>query len=94
MTRFLTALCALAFACAPVQAKSVQDDPGGNVYDRIVELDDLKAADEVIEIGGYCASACTLYLNAPGVCITKEAIFAFHQPYFPNGEGNRRRWWW
>ena len=33
-------------------------------------------------IDGYCASACTIALTVPGVCVTPRAVLGFHAAYY------------
>lgn len=46
----------------------------------------LIARDATVEVLGVCASACTLFLSSPEVCIGPEATFIFHEPHGPNAE--------
>jgi len=57
---------------------TIHRDPGGNVkeyFDRAVDFD--KRGTRVI-IDGECDSACNMYTADRGVCVTDNAVLAFH----------------
>lgn len=56
----------------------VRDDPGGAVMDYAARVQQL--GDQPVVIDGRCMSACTLYLGARNVCITRGARLYFHGP--------------
>jgi len=58
----------------------ITNDPGGRVGDYLAS-----AYEPGIEIQGFCASACTLALSAPGVCISPDAQLVFHAATVPLG---------
>lgn len=58
----------------------IRDDPGGNVDDRLVTIEVLRQSGERVEIAGWCASSCTLYLALPNACVRKSARLGFHGP--------------
>lgn len=83
MARLVFMAAAIALAAALLMPSSprvvIRYDLGGPVVDRMVEIDALGS--ERIEIRGLCASACTLYLGAPGVCVARSARLIFHAPH-------------
>ncbi|MDE0590907.1 hypothetical protein OU789_13300 [Halocynthiibacter sp. C4] len=70
-------LYSLAFAETVV----IRNDAGGNLIDRVATIERYRKSDTNVEIRkGYCASACTLFLGLPSVCVEKGARFGFHGP--------------
>ncbi len=65
---------------APASAQFRQwwrpSDPGGSIGDRILEI--AAAGGRRHEIIGDCASACTMWLGARGVCVWPDAALWFH----------------
>jgi hypothetical protein len=85
MTPFrLTALaCIIAFLAlvglaAAVNARTVRNDPGGVISDRLIYV--VENWHEEVRVVGFCASACTFYLAMPNACTTKKARWLFHGP--------------
>ena len=59
----------------------VQNDPGGRLSDRVAQIQQIRASGTQVRItGGYCNSACTMYLGLPNTCISKRVSFGFHGP--------------
>lgn len=59
----------------------VQNDRGGLIGARALEISDINAQDIRVELRGrICYSSCTLYLGADNVCLTEETVFGFHGP--------------
>lgn len=56
----------------------ITNDPGGVVAYRAVRVAAL--GDREVRIEGRCASACTMFLAAPNVCVTPDARLSFHGP--------------
>ncbi|MGO4914517.1 hypothetical protein [Pseudogemmobacter sp. W21_MBD1_M6] len=86
-TRLAATLFAAVFLAGPAQAVDrlgrivVVDDRGGNVLDRMQQIERLRASRQVVEIrAGYCVSACTLYLGLDRTCVAPDAQFGFHGP--------------
>lgn len=92
---FSRALCGAAFAiwagtslgAAPLV---IRDDPGGSLRAYGVAVDLAILAQRPVRIEGWCASACTLYLASPYVCVTQGAQLAFHAPRGGSRAANRR----
>jgi hypothetical protein len=59
----------------------IHASPGGNTGRFINAAQALKERHDLAFIDGWCASACTVFADKarPNVCITKHAIFLFHQ---------------
>lgn len=56
-------------------------DPGGSIMDFIAKYEDLAKSRTPVVVKGECISACTLMiglLNPAQVCVTPDAMFAFH----------------
>ena len=74
--------------CGAAQAGSstgpayvVGNDRGGFIYDRLVELKNLRASGRRVEIrGNICYSTCTMLLGLPETCISPKTTFGFHGP--------------
>lgn len=60
----------------------VHDNGGGIVGDFLEVRDQWIAAGTKVRISGYCASACTLFLGVPDVCVEPDARLLFHAPFF------------
>ena len=58
-------------------------DTGGTVGEYLA-----RAHEAGVHIRGYCASACTAYLGAPGVCVGPDATLVFHEAHNPDGSRN------
>ena len=59
----------------------VRNDPGGSLQDRLRALSGLRQSGTRVEIrGGYCMSACTMYLGLPNTCVSPNAVLGFHGP--------------
>jgi hypothetical protein len=54
----------------------ITNDPGGYVVDYAHKAETYKARE--IRIMGTCASACTIYLGNPRVCVGPKARLKFH----------------
>lgn len=68
-------------AAQPRSAMIVRNDPGGRLSDRVVEIDRIRSSGTPVRIeGGYCNSACTMYLGLPNTCVSRRASFGFHGP--------------
>ncbi len=77
----LAGACLLAFGA---RAEPIFFDPGGEIDDYYLEA--TLAQD--VEILGLCASACTMFLSAPRVCIDPDAELRFHSAYDDDGKLN------
>lgn len=79
---FYAAIAAIFYialtTCA--SAKTVRNDSGGVLDERVTEIAHLRATGEQVRIGGYCNSACTMYLGLPNACVSPRAVFGFHGP--------------
>lgn len=70
-------LAALVWAQGPLV---VTNDAGGFVAARVARVAAL--GDREVRIEGYCASACSMYLGARNVCVTRDATIGIHGPSF------------
>lgn len=91
MKRTMTAIAA-AFALAGCINDSytaddgafvVRHGDGGLIEEFEQRLAYLNMTETPVRIEGFCASACTMYLGADDVCISRDANFAFHGPSDP-----------
>lgn len=55
-------------------------DPGGNVGERIAEIEFFRSQGLTKRITGECYSACTLWLGGPA-CVMPGVVFGFHGPH-------------
>lgn len=68
-------------AAAGQSAYVVQNDRGGFIRDRLVELRNLRSSGRRVEIRGQiCYSTCTMLLGLPNTCISPNTQFGFHGP--------------
>jgi hypothetical protein len=65
----------------------VHDNNGGIVADFLKLRDEWTLAGAEVQISGYCASACTLFLGVPDVCVEPGTRLMFHAPFFWPMEG-------
>ena len=101
MKQLLAALMLLFIGSAAHAAKPyviIQNDPGGrlDLYARSASV--LMRAD--VQIRGFCASACSLYLGNPRTCVHRDAVLYFHSAHGldPNASLTKevkqeQRWW-
>lgn len=67
-------------ASANQTSRVIDNDGGGNVNEYLVDLSVAILSGEKIQIDGWCASACTLYLASTDTCVTANALLGFHAP--------------
>ncbi|PRY78057.1 hypothetical protein CLV80_10419 [Yoonia maritima] len=67
-------------AWANQDSRTIRNDGGGNVNEYLVDLSFAILSGEKIQIDGWCASACTLYLASTETCVTPNARLGFHAP--------------
>ncbi len=68
-------------AYASLQPYVVRNDRGGFVRDRLIEMRNLRASGQPVEIrGAVCYSTCTMLLGLPQTCISPSTVFGFHGP--------------
>lgn len=67
-----------------LRAQPIFDDPGGWIGEYLVEAQITPD----VEILGLCASACTIFLSVPDVCISPGAELGFHSAYDDDGTLN------
>lgn len=61
-------------------AAVIREDRGGGLAERLAQIETLRKSGERIEIAGWCASSCTLYLALPNTCVRASARLGFHGP--------------
>ncbi|MEJ2023122.1 MAG: hypothetical protein P8X43_14160 [Maritimibacter sp.] len=69
-----------SFAPASMGVINVADDYGGYIASYMDRIDGIRAKRTPVAITGDCRSACTLYLGAGNVCVTRSATLRFHGP--------------
>ncbi len=75
------ALGLIVNAQALAETLIIGNDPGGRIDTRQDILQRIERAGDRVEIrGGYCNSACTMYLGLSDMCISASTIFGFHGP--------------
>jgi len=80
---------AIAYALSGSTAKAFGPfDGGGRVGDYLDFVGSANASGERIEIGGICASACTMKLGARGACVYADAQLWFHAARNADGRVN------
>jgi len=58
----------------------VRNDKGGNVEQRVHQIEQLRQAGTRVRIVGRCDSACTMFLGLPRACVARTARLGFHGP--------------
>lgn len=63
----------------------VTNHPGGQVDPMLKLTGDLMEQEGLqVQLKGYCASACTLFLRIDNVCVFEGTQLQFHAPYYGN----------
>lgn len=70
--------CNLILFALPASAKTILHSQGGLIPVFMHKVQDAWFT-PMVRIDGYCASACTLWLLHPGVCVTPRARLLFHK---------------
>jgi hypothetical protein len=75
----------------PSQIVTVRGDSGGVMLKYALRVKKLERRGSLVRLGGYCDSACTLYLGMPSsqVCLLPGATFRFHMPYGSTARNNQ-----
>ncbi len=77
----LATLCAGAAIAQTTPALIIENDRGGFIGARAIEIAQINRQSTRIELRGrICYSSCTMYLGADDVCISKTTTFGFHGP--------------
>ena len=59
----------------------IGNDRGGVVKERLIELRNLRATGQPVEIrGNICYSTCTMLIGLPQTCVAPSTTFGFHGP--------------
>ena len=58
----------------------IHNDRGGNVEQRVHQIEQLRKAGTRVQIRGRCDSACTMFLGLPRACVARTARLGFHGP--------------
>lgn len=69
----------------PPAIHHIQNDSGGELGAYLARAGLMRACGDAVQVSGYCHSACTFYLSAPGLCVRPGASFGFHEAYYPGG---------
>lgn len=81
--RCATLLLAASLVASPITADTliIGNDPGGRIDLRQRAIRLIRQAGDRVEIrGGFCNSACTMYLGLPNMCVSASTVFGFHGP--------------
>ena len=93
MRRAAAAALAVLLSLSPAAALVVGNNPGGAVVQFYQQEMQLEARGEPIVVRGRCASACTVVLHNPRVCVAPGGSFMFHSAFIPvdpeNGDFRR-----
>ncbi|PIE09383.1 MAG: hypothetical protein CSA72_13050 [Rhodobacterales bacterium] len=58
----------------------IRDNRGGQVLSALAERERLRRWGGPVEVRGYCASACTIFITLPNACLGRGAVVGFHAP--------------
>lgn len=85
----LAGMMTLVLFNAPARAFDIlEPDFGGQVEPYTARLAAAERRGEPVRIGPVeCDSSCTLYLAARRSCISPDAVFGFHAPWFGSPQG-------
>jgi hypothetical protein len=81
MRRAFTAVLVAFLFMSPASALVVGNNPGGLVVQFLAQEQQLEARGEGVKVVGRCASACTVVLHNPNVCVAPGGSFMFHSAY-------------
>jgi hypothetical protein len=79
-TAVLAAISAF-FLVSLATALVVGNNPGGLVVQFLAQEQQLEARGEGVQVVGRCASACTVVLHNPNVCVAPGGSFMFHKAF-------------
>jgi len=65
---------------AAAEAVIVRHDPGGNILERALQVQQMIQQGQTPHIVADCWSSCTMLLAVPGVCVSPRAQLGFHGP--------------
>jgi len=74
-------LAALTAAVAAPQPLVIGNNPGGLVAQFAAQEQQLEAQGRGVVVRGRCASACTVVLHNPNVCVAPGGSFMFHKAF-------------
>lgn len=64
-----------------LQAKTVLNDRGGLLIERLLEVRELRRNQRPVRVmGRVCYSTCTLFLGLQNTCVSPDTVFGFHGP--------------
>ena len=78
-----------AYDIPPPSIVSIADDHGGAVWEYVSRASQWRASGVRVRLSGACYSACTVYLSLgpQRLCVAPNAVFGFHQAYYPGRFG-------
>ena len=76
----LTLICLTTPMQGRAKVQVIRADMGGDLQQRLDEVERLRGQDIWLRIEGICVSACTLYLGLPKACVADAARLGFHGP--------------
>jgi hypothetical protein len=89
LSKAFSVVLAMFMLVSPASALVVRYSPGGLTSQFYQQEMQLEARGEGVTVTGRCASACTIFLHNPRVCVSPSGSFMFHQafeaPYGPGG---------
>ena len=88
MRRAAAATLAVLLSLSPASALVVVNNPGGAVVQFYRQEMELEARGEPVVVRGRCASACTVVLHNPRVCVAPGGSFMFHSAFIPVDPAN------
>jgi hypothetical protein len=90
MKRLALLLAALVWITSAEARERIGDDAGGSIKAYVERFESWRNSDQLVEVDGWCMSACTLVLGfvpPSRLCVTEKAVFGFHAAFarFPDG---------
>ena len=88
--RNFMAICFAAFSLLPAYAGNImiiREDEGGSFGEYVKQAIKYQEEGTRIIFDGVCTSSCTIYTMSTFEierCMTKRAMFGYHQPYYEN----------
>ncbi len=81
LTAVMLTICAVQTVADTPAIRVIQNDRGGFIGARAVEIAAINAKSTRIELRGrICYSSCTMYLGVDDVCVSPNTSFGFHGP--------------
>ncbi len=81
LAAMILAICGVQTVADSATIRVIQNDRGGYIGARAVEIASMNAESTRVELrGNICYSSCTMYLGVDDMCVSPNTSFGFHGP--------------